>query len=170
VPRLNIDRTSKIMGVLSDYWLLIIGALIAIPLLYKYYMNFVSTSAENAVVNSEKDMQTANQSPVTQSQGLNKITTRLEVQQIAKNVAHHFGTDILTKEASSDWFGLGVLLHPTSWSENDQEALIELLKVKQPLTVPLVISCYYFITRRDLKNDIKSYLPDSYIKQLPLFN
>ena len=54
--------------------------------------------------------------------------------------------------------------------ENEKETINELLKVKQVTTVPLVIRCYYVITRRDLKADLKKYLSTSDFKKVPLFN
>lgn len=49
--------------------------------------------------------------------------------------------------------------------ENEKETINELLKVKQVTTVPLVIGCYYVITRRDLKADLKKYLSTSDLKK-----
>ncbi len=172
-PRITIDSTSKILGVLSKYWFLFVGLIFLIPLVVKYYKAFVSTQAEKDLLAQEKLLKNANASPQTQIQILNTITTRSDVQSIAKNVAKHLGTDVLTKEAITDWFSgdsLSAWLSPSAWTENDNDAFLELLKVKQPQTVILVVNCYYIITRRDLKNDIKKYLPTDYIKKLPLFN
>lgn len=172
-PRLSIDSTSKFLGVLSKYWFLFVGLIFLIPLVIKYYKAFISTQAEKDILAQEKLLKNANTSPQTQTDILNTITTRKDVHSISKNVAKHLGTDVLTKEATTEWFSgdsLSAWLSPSAWTENDNDAFLELLKVKQPQTVVLVVNCYYIITRRDLKNDIKKYLPTDYIKKLPLFN
>jgi hypothetical protein len=151
---------------LQQYWILITGIIVFYPLLKKWYEKFTQDAEEKELENSEKDLAIAVQNPMTKELELNKITGRKEVHTIAESLAVWMGTNKQTKDAP--WYTW--ITEPFSNFENEKETINELLKVKQYTTVPLVIACYYVITRRDLKADLKKYLSTSDLKKVPLFN
>ncbi|MFH7010288.1 hypothetical protein ACHRV5_00365 [Flavobacterium sp. FlaQc-52] len=158
-------NTVWLFDFLQKYWIIIVGIILCYPLLKKWYEKFTQDAEEKALENAEKDLKIAVSNPVTREIELAKITPRKEVHNIAESLAVWLGTDKQTKEDYWSWF-----THPFSNFENEKETINQLLKVKQIETVPLVVRCYYVITRRDLKADLKKYLSNSDLKKVPLFN
>ncbi|MBZ4035137.1 hypothetical protein K6T82_10190 [Flavobacterium sp. 17A] len=159
-------NTVWLFDFLQKYWILITGIIVFYPLLKKWYDKFTQDAEEKELENAEKDLRIAVSNPMTKEIELNKITSRKEVHDIAESLAVWLGTNKQTKDAP--WFTW--ITEPFSNFENENETIKELLKVKQGSTVPLVIGCYYVITRRDLKADLKKYLSTSDLKKVPLFN
>jgi hypothetical protein len=159
-------NTVWLFDFLQKYWLVILGVIVCYPLLKKWYDKFTQDAEEKALEDAEKDLKIAVSNPMTKEIELNKITPRKEVHDIAESLAVWLGTNKQTKDAS--WYTW--ITEPMSNFENEKETINELLKVKQVTTVPLVIGCYYVITRRDLKADLKKYLSTSDLKKVPLFN
>lgn len=159
-------NTVWLFDFLQKYWIIITGIIVFYPLLKKWYDKFTQDAQEKELENAEKDLKIAVSNPVTKEIELNKITPRKEVHNIAESLAVWLGTNKQTKDAP--WYTW--ITEPFSNFENEKETINELLKVKQASTVPLVIGCYYVITRRDLKADLKKYLSTSDLKKAPLFN
>ncbi|MFH6996438.1 hypothetical protein ACHRVZ_00820 [Flavobacterium sp. FlaQc-57] len=159
-------NTVWLFDFLQQYWILITGIIVFYPLLKKWYDKFTQDAEEKELENAEKDLKIAVSNPVTKEIELNKITPRKDVHAIAESLAVWLGTNKQTKDAP--WYTW--LTEPFSNFENEKETINELLKVKNPATVPYVIGCYYVITRRDLKADLKKYLSTSDLKKAPLFN
>lgn len=159
-------NTIWLFDFLQKYWVLIAGIVVFYPLLKKWYEKFSQDEEEKRLENDEKDLKIAVASPMTREIELNKVTTRKDVHLIAEAVAVWLGTNKQTKDAP--WYTW--ITEPWSNTENEAKTVEELLKVKQFATVPLVIGCYYVITRRDLKADLKKYLSKSDLQKIPLFN
>ncbi|PWB22559.1 hypothetical protein [Flavobacterium sp. HTF] len=151
---------------LKLYWYVIIGVILGYPLILKLYKKLQQTGQESDQLNYENDLKIAVANPLTKEIELTKITPRKEVHDIAESLAVWLGTDKATKDADWNWF----LIDWSAMFENEKETINELLKVKQATTVPLVVACYYVITRRDLKTDLKKYLSTSDLKKVPLFS
>ncbi|MGO4770415.1 hypothetical protein ACEN2I_02040 [Flavobacterium sp. W22_SRS_FK3] len=162
----NQANTVWFFDFLRQYWLVVLIIIFGYPLLKKWYDKFSIDEDQKALESAENDLKIAVANPITKEYELNKITTRKEVHDIAESLAVWLGTNKQTKDAP--WYTW--IIEPFSNFENEKETINELLKVKQVTTVPLVIACYYVITRRDLKADLKKYLSTSELKQVPLFN
>lgn len=162
----NTSQTGGFLQTLKDYWYVILGLFLVIPFLIRYLKDANTSITVNNQEEEEKLYKSQNENPVTQITGLNQITTRKELQDIARNIAFHLGTDIRNKETS--WLDSG-WWNPKGWTENDEKAYLELKKIKQPESRDLVVKCYYFLTRKNLLDDVKRLLDDEYKEKLTLF-
>ncbi|RTY69691.1 hypothetical protein [Flavobacterium sp. LB2P53] len=154
------------MQILKDYWYVILGLFLVVPFLIRYLKDANTSITVNNQQEEEKLYQAQNENPITQLVGLNAITSRIDLQDIARNVAFHLGTNVRTKEVgffdSSFW-------SPKGWTENDEKAYNELKKINYVSSRDLVTKCYYFLTRRNLNDDVKELLDNEYKTKLPLF-
>lgn len=158
--------TSPLMEFIKKYWLVLVGVVMGFPILLRYLKDQETVTNQNNVDAAEKNIVIANQNPTTQLVGLNAITTRIELHDIARNVAFHLGTIVRTKEVNPLSLAFW---NPRGWTENDQKAYIELNKINYAASRDLVTKCYYFLTRRNLIDDVKELLDDEYKTKLPLF-
>jgi hypothetical protein len=157
---------ASILETLQKYWFLLLVIILGIPYLIRYYKNQAVTDIVNDVVQNEKEIVAQNQNPTTQLQGLNKITTRIDLHEIARNIAYNFGTSVRTKETTImnlSWW------NPKGWTENDEKAYNQLKKINYASSRDLVAKCYYFLTRNNLYDDVKNLLDEEYRSKLPLF-
>lgn len=164
-PR-NTSQNGGFLQTLQDYWLVILGLFLVVPFLIRYLKDANTSITVNNQQEAEKLYKSQNENPVTQITGLNQITSRIDLQDIARNVAFHLGTDIRNKETSfldSAWW------NPKGWTENDEKAYLELKKINYPESRDLVVKCYYFLTRKNLLDDVKRLLDDEYKQKLSLF-
>jgi hypothetical protein len=160
----NNSRNRPFLEVLNQYWFVILGIVLGLPYLIRYYKNQGTVDIVNDVVQDEKVIKAQNENPTTQLAGLLKITSRVELHEIARNIAYNFGTSIQTKDASwSSW------LNPRGWTENDEKAYYQLKRINHASSRDLVAKCYYFMTRRNLMNDVKTLLDEELRAKLPLF-
>lgn len=157
---------NSFLETLKNYWFVILAMILAVPYLIRYYKNQAVTDIANNVVQDEKEIVAQNQNPTTQLAGLHKITTRTDLHDIARNVAHNLGTSIRNKETSWDSMAFW---NPKGWTENDEKAYNQLAKINYVSSRDLVAKCYYFLTRRDLFKDVKDLLDDEYQAKLKLF-
>lgn len=160
----NYKSDNPFFDFIKQYFLVIIGLIVAIPFILKYYKKQEGEFKEADLVADEKTLEVANENPVTRLQGLNKITDRVDLQDIARNIAYNFGTNIRVKNS-----GFIAMLDPRGWTENDEKAYNQLKKINYIKSRDLVIKLYYFQTRRNLMNDVKTLLDEEYINKLPLF-
>jgi len=142
--------------IIEKYWLVILGFLFVLPIIQRYYQDAQQKGSANILDNEVKDLKNQNKTPQTQQIALDKITRRVDVQTIARNLAHHLGT-------------IYSFYDPRHWSENDELAYKELAKIKQPTTVTLVSQCYFLLTGEKLIDDVKRLLDQKYLDKLPLF-
>lgn len=160
----TVPSQGGVLELIKTYWFVILGLFLAIPFLIRYLRDANTDITINNQQEDEKLIKVQNQNPTTQKQGLDKITTREDLQLIARNVAYNFGTSIQTKDA-----GWTAFLNPRGWTENDEKAYNQLKKINYATSRDLVAKCYYFLTRRNLYDDVKTLLDEEYQKKLPLF-
>ncbi|MFV8389802.1 hypothetical protein [Flavobacterium sp. LB1P71] len=160
----NNPQNGGFLQILKDYWFVILGLFLVVPFLIRYLKDSNTLITVNNQQEEEKLYKAQNENPVTQLTGLNAITTRVELHDIARNIAFNLGTSVQTKDASwSSWF------NPRGWTENDEKAYNQLKKINYVASRDLVTKCYYFLTRRNLMDDVKTLLDDEYKAKLPLF-
>lgn len=169
MPYINKSATNtklSFLEMMEKYWFIILGLVLAIPYLIRYYKNQAVADLVNNVELDEKQIVSQNKNPITQIAGLNAITSRVDLQTIARNVAFNFGTSIRTKEVgvfdSAFW-------NPKGWTENDEKAYNQLKKINYVESRDLVAKCYYFLTRRNLFDDVRDLLDEQYKSKLTLF-
>jgi hypothetical protein len=162
----NNRQNRPFLEVLNQYWFVILGLVLGIPYLIRYYKNQGTEDIVNDVVQNEKVIKAQNDNPVTQLAGLTAITTRTDLHAIARNVAYNLGTNIRTKEVT--WLD-GAFWNPRGLTENDEKTYNQLKKINRASSRDLVVKCYYFMTRRNLMDDVKTLLDDEYKSKLPLF-
>lgn len=155
---------SSVMEFIKRYGLIIILFLFGVPYLYRYYVDAQRKDNQAEQDAQDKTMATEVENPVKQQEGLNQITTRTDLQDIARNVAYHFGTNVQIKDA-----GWGSWFNPRGWSENDEKAYLELKKINYASSRDLVVKAYYYLTQRNLLTDVKTLLDDEYKQKLSLF-
>lgn len=154
--------SSGFLSIIERYWIVLLGLVFAVPMLFRYLKDSQTADTVNNAQENIKALQVQNLDVTTQLQGLNKITTRLDIQNIARNTAINLGVVIGT----SSWLDL---FNYKTWTENDQLVFDELKKIKQPSSVILTAKCYQFLTSRNLMDDVKKYLDSELLAQLPLF-
>jgi hypothetical protein len=155
-----------VLELLKNYWYVILGFIIALPYIIKYYKDSQTSIDINNMQEDEKIIKEKASNPVTQLQGLQAITTRTDLHEIARNIAYNLGTNIRTKEVGifdAAWWNVRGL------TENDEKAYNQLKKINYVASRDLVIKCYYFLTRRNLMDDVKALLDDEYKAKLTLF-
>lgn len=162
----NSSQNGGFLQILKDYWFVILGLFLVVPFLIRYLKDANTSITVNNQQEQEKLYKAQNENPVTQLVGLNAITTRVELHDIARNIAFNLGTNIRTKEVTwldSAWWNVKGL------TENDEKAYNQLKKINYVASRDLVTKCYYFLTRRNLMDDVKELLDDEYKAKLPLF-
>lgn len=155
---------SPLMAFLKKYGLILVLGLLGIPYLYRYYVDAEAKDKKAKLDADQQIMQTQVGNPAQEKIGLDLITTRVDLQDIARNVAFNLGTNIQTKNAG--WLSW---LNPRGWTENDLAVYNELKKINYAASRDLVAQCYYFLTQRDLLVDVKALLDEEYKQKLPLF-
>lgn len=162
----NSPLNGGFLQILKDYWFVILGLFLVVPFLIRYLKDANTSITVNNQQEQEKLYKAQNENPVTQLVGLNAITTRVELHDIARNIAFNLGTNIRTKEVTildGAWWNVKGL------TENDEKAYNQLKKINYVASRDLVTKCYYFLTRRNLMDDVKELLDNEYKSKLPLF-
>ncbi|MDI5898743.1 hypothetical protein [Flavobacterium yafengii] len=162
----NGSQNGGFLQILKDYWFVILGLFLVIPFLIRYLKDANTSITVNNQQEEEKLYKAQNENPVTQLVGLNAITTRVELHDIARNIAFNLGTNIRAKEVG---FWDASFWNPKGWTENDEKAYNQLKKINYASSRDLVAKCYYFMTRRNLMDDVKRLLDDEYKSKLSLF-
>jgi len=152
------------LALIEKYWLVLLGLLISIPYLVRYYKNQGTIDFANNIVQGEKVLAAQNENPVSQLGEFNKVTSNVYYHNLARNIAIHLGTDIQTKDASwTSWF------NPRGWTENDEKAYNQLRFITNVGQRTTVAKLYYILTRRNMLDDVKKYLDSDLLIKLPLF-
>lgn len=162
--RQNNLQNGGFLQILKDYWFVILGLFLVVPFLIRYLKDANTSITVNNQQEAEKLYKAQNENPVTQIVGLNAITTKTWIHDVARNVAYNLGTSIQTKDASWTSF-----FNPRGWTENDEKAYNQLAKITIVPSRDATVKCYYFLTRRNLIDDVKTLLDDEYKAKLPLF-
>ncbi|TRX06199.1 hypothetical protein [Flavobacterium gawalongense] len=162
----NASSNGGALQLLKDYWLVILGLFLVVPFLIRYLKDASTANTVNNQQEQEKLYKSQNDNPVTQLTGLMEITTKTWIHDVARNVAFNLGTSIRTKEVglfdSAFW-------NPKGWTENDEKTYNQLKTITIVSSRDAVVKCYYFLTRRNLIDDVKTLLDDEYKAKLPLF-
>lgn len=153
------------LDIVERYWVVLLGLIIGYPIIMRYFQDASTKDTINKQEEKEKLLVSANQNPVDQLTELNKITANTFYHNLSRNIAISFGTNVLTKE--SDFFTY--LFNPSVWTESDEEAYNQLKPLVSAGQVKIVTQCYYVFTRRNLMDDVKTYLDKKYLEKLPLF-
>lgn len=162
----NSAPKNTFLDTLQKYWFVLLALVLGVPYLIRYYKNQAVNDIVNNVVQDEKEIVAQNQNPTTQLAGLNKITTNIQLQTIARNIAYNLGTSIRTKEVT--WTS-PAFWNPRGMTENDEKAYNQLKKINYVKSRDLVAKCYYFLTRRSMFDDVRELLDEEYKAKLPLF-
>ncbi|WP_310560620.1 hypothetical protein [Flavobacterium sp.] len=165
-PRQNNARNSDSSGflaVLERYWYVILGLILATPMLLRYLKdsqvsNEINDTEETIKLNTSKNLD-----PLKQQLELNKITTNLFYQNMARNVAANLG--VLYESRSGFWFWA----NPRTWTENDQLVYNDLKQLINSGQVKTVSNCYFFLTGKNLREDVTRLLDTELLAKLPLF-
>ena len=166
-PRQTNVKNSNQMGflaVLERYWLVILGLIIGTPIILRYLKdsqvsNEVNDTQENIKLNVSQNLD-----PIKQQSELNKITTNVFYQNMARNLAHNLGTLYQARGGFWSYFDY------RTWSENDDLVYKDLKQLVNSGQVKTVVSCYFFLTGKNLREDVTKLLDSELLKKLPLFN
>ncbi|WP_395048385.1 hypothetical protein [Flavobacterium sp.] len=165
-PRQNNARNSDSSGflaVLERYWYVILGLILATPVVLRYLKdsqvaNEVNDTQETIKLNVSKNLD-----PIQQQSELNKITTSPYYQNMARNVAANLGVLYEVRGGFLSW------LNPRTWTENDQLVYNDLKQLKNSGQVKTVSNCYFFLTGKNLREDIIRLLDTELLAKLTLF-
>lgn len=151
------------METLKKYWYIVLGIIVAVPLIYKYYMSQISKiddkakeleiesdSKENALNQVEIQVKKADAVINTVNKGLTK-EVRQRLSKAASDIAHGLGTTA------------GIGWSPYGWTENDEE-VGKIIKY-ECRNLNLIAKLYQdvYTENRNMKNDLMKYL-DSDVK------
>ena len=141
-------------------WVVVLGVLVIVPLAYRYLKDQIQLSkVQNEEIKGENQV-IEYVNPETRKQTANKITTRVDVQNAAADLAHHLGTKY---SDTGNWYDI---FNPRGWTENDKE-VIAILKY-QVRNIHLVERLYFevYSKRRNLKDDVNKLLDSTELAQL----
>jgi predicted histidine transporter YuiF (NhaC family) len=154
---------SGFLALIEKYWLVLIGLIVAVPLLLRYMKDAQTSDTVNNVEENIKLNVSKNLDPVKQQSALNAITTSVFYQDMARNVAANLGTLYQVRGGFLSW------LNPRTWTENDQLIYNDLKLLKNSGQVKTVSNCYFFLTGKNLREDIIKLLDSELLAKLPLF-
>ena len=149
---------------IERFWIVILGLILATPVILRYLKD---SQVKNEVNDSQEQIKlnvSQNLSPIKQLEGLNKITLNPFYHKLAFSLAHNLGTIYQSRG------GFLSFLNPRTWSENDKEVYNDLKKLTNSGQIKTVVKCYFFITGKNLREDVTRLLDSELLKKLPLFN
>lgn len=153
----------KVAEFLKKYWYIVLGVLILIPFLYKYFSKFFN---EAKAVQTEQEVKASNienaiDSPVIQLSKAeavfkkHKTPLRFQAERLtnAKQFAHNLGVNY-------SWYD------PQGWTENDED-LGKLLK-RQGNNLDVIAELYFSVITQghNLKTDLLKHLDDDVLKSV----
>lgn len=163
--RKKTNTSSNLAGYLERYWIVILGCVLVLPMVYNYIKKFLQSQ-------SDDDADRIAKNPVSLKKAMddfweagdyNTFVSRDDLQHYAKVIYESF----CIPENWYDWF------LPNYWGEDDETAYKAILAsfggIFDSDAYDYVAGCYQLITgsaRRDLANDINKYLDDKYKKNL----
>lgn len=157
------DTLSGFFDLIKKYWIVILGLIFATPVILRYLKD---SQVKNEINDQEEQIklnQSANLSPISQQSGLNKITTNMFLQNMARSLAHNLGT---LYQSKPHWWSI---LDPRGWTENDKAVYDDLKQLTNSGQIRLVSECYFFLTAKNLKEDVRTLLDTELFSKLPLF-
>jgi hypothetical protein len=152
------------LALIERYWLVLVGLIFATPVILRYLKDSQVNNETNDTQENIKLAVSQNLDPIKQQSELNKITNNPFYQNMARNLAHNLGTVYQAR------LGFWSFLDPRSWTENDQLIYDDLKLLKNSGQVKTVVSCYFFLTGKNLREDVLKLLDSELLKKLPLFN
>lgn len=144
-------------------WIFVLGALLIVPLVYRYLKDQVQLNKlQNEDIKGENQV-IDNVNPVIRETNANAITTRVDVQNAASELAHHLGTKY---SDTGNWYDI---FNPRGWTENDVEVL-KILKY-QVNNFHLVEKLYFqvYTKRKNLKDDVNKLLDSKELADLKAY-
>lgn len=107
-----------------------------------------------------------NQNPTIAQNKADKITTRKDVQQSAKELAHHLGT-MYSDNPDMSWLGVDwSFLNPRGWTENDKKVADILLYQWRNYSYLKRLYHDVYTNSRNLTNDLIKLLDDKELKRV----
>lgn len=159
----NPEKNTGFLDFIERYWIVILGLLIGIPFMYRYFYDADKKDTINEIEEEIKLVQAANRSPKTQLEQLNKITTNKGYHTWARDIAHAFGT---LEQNQNNWWDF---LNPKGWTENDADAYQLLKKVTNTGQKRVLTELYFVLTGKNLQDDVLMLLDKNELMKLTLF-
>ena len=154
---------SGFFGFIEKNWVILLGLIFAVPLIYRYFQDADTKSEVNEVEEQIKLNNVVNLSPSTQLSALNKVTTNQFYHNLARSLANNLGTLHLNQ---GHWYDF---LNPKSWSENDADVYNSLRQITNTGQKRIVSELYFILTARNLSTDVSTLLDKDLLIKLPLF-
>lgn len=156
---------SGFLAIIERYWLVLLGLIVATPILLRYMNDANSQAKVNDAKNENRLNEVANMSPITQLSAMNKITTNSAYHVWAQKIAADLGT---LYSARAKWYSFFDFFR--SITENDTALYNDLKDVTNPGQKRILTDLYFVLTSKNLTEDVITYLDTEYLKKLPLFN
>ncbi|TRX16737.1 hypothetical protein [Flavobacterium franklandianum] len=163
IRKANQPVNKGFFAIIERYWLVILGLILLIPVLFRYLKDSNTKSEVNEVEEQIKLNNVVNLSPVTQLEALSKIEPNQAYHNWARSIAHHLGTLYLNQ---GNWYDFA---NPKSMTENDQEAYKLLAQITNTGQKKILSELYFTLTARNLSTDVTSLLDKEFLIKLKLF-
>lgn len=142
----------KIALFLKNNWLVVLGCILAYPLITSYMRSQEAKDKVRASDDELKQLEFISSNPKLLQTALDEITLNKTYQSVAKEIYHHLGY-------AYSWYD------PRRWSENDEE-IYKLLRQFEYIPVE-VSDCYFIVSKgRMLRNDLMKVLDSKYYNLL----
>ncbi|TRX29649.1 hypothetical protein FNW25_01435 [Flavobacterium franklandianum] len=154
---------SGFFGFIERYFAVILGLIIALPFLYRFFQNENTKTEVNEVEEQIKLNNVVNLSPITQLDALNKVSKNQSYHNWARSLANNFGTLQLNQNHWYDW------ANPKTWTENDTDLYNSLKQITNTGQKRILSELYFILTARNLSTDVSTLLDKNLLIKLPLF-
>lgn len=156
-------ENSGFFDFVERYWIVILGLLIGIPFMYRYFYDADTKNEVNEVEEAIKLNNAVNLTPQTQLKALQKITVNQGYHTWAWKIANALGTLQLNQ---NKWYDF---LRPSTWTENDADAYQLLKQVTNTGQKKVLSELYFTLTARNLQTDVLNLLDKDERMKLTLF-
>lgn len=166
VRRTNVKNSvnSGFLAIIERYWLVILGLILATPVLLRYMKDSQVANETNDTQETIKLNVSKNLDPILQQSELNKITVNPFYQNMARNLAHNLGT---IYQVRGSWYDIPSYFR--GLTENDKKVYYDLVQLKNSGQVSTVSKCYFFLIGKNLREDVTRLLDPELLAKLPLF-
>ena len=161
--RKNPVNDTGFLALIERFWIVILGLILATPILLRYLKDSQVKHEVNDTQEQIKLNTSQNLNPLKQQTELNKITSNQYLQTVARNVAANLGTLYQSRGGMFAW------LNPRGWTENDTLVYNDLKNLNNPGQVRLVIELYFFLTGKNLREDVSTLLDTELLAKLKFF-